>query len=230
MKVLRCVVVEDEPLAQERLLTYIGKVPGLMLVAAFSDAATAIAFLEAESVDMLFLDVQLGGMSGIALLEKVRPACAVVLTTAYSDYALQGYDLNITDYLLKPYTFDRFLQAVDKAKDKERQIKVADNKEFLFVKTEYRLERVLVSDLLFIEGMRDYRRLHLTNKKIMTLQTFRHFEAEFSPNQLARVHKSYMVAPNKIEFVERDRIRIGSVLIPVSETYRARFMSLIAGK
>jgi DNA-binding LytR/AlgR family response regulator len=181
-------------------------------------------------VDVLFLDIQLGGTSGIDLLQMARPSGAVILTTAFDAYALQGYDLNVTDYLLKPYTFERFLQAVGKALVKVGQVQEAPQTAAIFVKTEYRLERVELSDLLYIEGMRDYRRLHLIDKKIMTLQTFGHFEQEIPSHLACRVHKSYMVSLSKIEAIERDRIRIGAMHIPVSDTYKAGFMERLRNR
>lgn len=223
-----CIIVEDEPLALERTRTYVARVPELQLVGAFSSATEALVYLASHAVDVLFLDVQLGDMSGLRLLELARPPGAVILTTAYDQYALQGYDLNVTDYLLKPFTFERFLQAVGKAQAKHRtEPLVPVIPEFFFVKTEYRKEKVALADLLYIEGMRDYRRLHLAGRRIMTLQTFGHFEQELPAHAVCRVHKSYMVALAKIESVERDRIRIGSTLIPVSDTYRAGFLKSI---
>lgn len=223
-----CIIVEDEPLALERTRAYLARVPELRLAASFSSATDALVYLASHAVDILFLDIQLGDMTGLRLLELARPAGAVILTTAYDQYALQGYDLDVTDYLLKPFTFERFLQAVGKAQARLRTDPAPTSlPEFFFVKTEYRKEKVALAELLYIEGMRDYRRLHLRDRRIMTLQTFGHFEQELPTSAVCRVHKSYMVALDKIESVERDRIRIGSTLIPVSDTYRAGFLRTI---
>lgn len=187
----------------------------------------ALDFLKSNKIDVLFLDINMDGLSGIQLLENIKIDGQVILTTAYNEYAMKGYDLNVTDYLLKPFTFERFLQAVDKAQAKAVIKHSGAEKKFIFIKTEYRLEKVSLDDILYIEGMRDYRRIHTLSKRIMTLQTFREFEEEIPQDIICRVHKSFMVAIGKIESVERDRIKLGEAMIPVSETYKKNFFSLI---
>jgi DNA-binding LytR/AlgR family response regulator len=226
---IKCIIVEDEPLAAERLRSYIGKLPFLDLQASFENGIGALLHLRTNRVDLIFLDINIGEFSGIQLLETLNPQCEVIITTAYDEYALKGYDLNVADYLLKPYTFERFIQAATRVHDKLLKPGLAAEKKFIFVKTEYRLERVEFADILFIEGMRDYRRIHTPSKKIMTLQTFKELEEEIPGNIICRVHKSYMVAIDKIDSIERDLIRIGGLEIPVSDTYRKRFYELISG-
>jgi len=152
----------------------------------------------------------------------------VILITAHHEYALKGFELQVTDYLLKPYTFDRFLLAVERAKENLSRKPAASTRPFIFIKTEHRLERVLLGDILYIEGMRDYRKIHTLHKKIMTLQTFTELQRELAPNVICRVHKSYMVALDRIESVEKDRIKIGEVMIPISDTYKKPFFELIS--
>ena len=224
---IKCIVVEDEPLAMERAVGYIRKLPSLTLVATFDNAVDAFSFLKSNPVDLIFLDINLGELSGIQLLESININCDVIITTAYPDFALKGYDLNVTDYLLKPFGFDRFLQAVDKVQLRNTKNEVPAGNSFFFVKTEHRLEKIFYNDLLFIEGMRDYRKIHTNRKKIMTLQTFGEFEKEIPAAILCRVHKSYMVAIDKIDSVEKDRIYIQNNVIPVSETYKEQFYNLI---
>jgi DNA-binding LytR/AlgR family response regulator len=219
--------VEDEPLAQERLKNYIQKLPYLQLLTVFDNGVDALVFLKSTPVQLMFLDINIGELSGIQLLESARLQLEVIIITAYDEFALKGFDLNVTDYLLKPYTFERFLQAVEKAKHNLTKQAAAPEKKFIFVKTEYRLEKVLLQDILYIEGMRDYRRIHTLHKRIMTLQTFKEFEQEIPPAIICRVHKSYMVAIDKIDAVERDGIKIGEMIIPVSETYRKGFYGVI---
>ncbi len=222
---LRCIIIEDEPLAMERTRMFVAKVPFLHLEAAFDNAFEGLTYLREKPVDVLFLDINMDELSGIELLETTRITCPVIITTAFPEYALKGYELNVTDYLLKPFTFSRFLQAVDKAR-----LQIAEPAkaiDYLFVKTENRLEKISVPDILFIEGMRDYRRIHCLNKRIMTLQTFGELARMLPPAQVCRVHKSYMVGLANIEAVERSRIVIGKERIPVSETYRAAFFALI---
>ncbi|MGZ3885627.1 MAG: LytR/AlgR family response regulator transcription factor [Bacteroidia bacterium] len=224
---MNCIIIEDEPLALERTKSYVLRLPYLNLLTTFESGIDAVAFLKENRVDILFLDINMDELSGIQLLESTNIRSEVIITTAYSEYALRGFDLNVTDYLLKPFTFERFLQAVEKAQNNLTKPGFAGEKKFIFVKTEYRLEKLSLDEILYIEGMRDYRRIHTIDKRIMTLQTFKEFELNIPRNIICRVHKSFMVSLDKIVFVERDRIRIKDVLIPVSETYKKEFLALI---
>lgn len=226
---ISCIIVEDEPLAAERLKSYVQKLQELELVAVFDNGLDALNFLKSNPVDLLFLDINLGEISGIRMLETFNIPAQVILTTAYHEYALKGYELNICDYLLKPFTFERFIQAVEKVKQRHVSPDAGVQRKFIFVKTEYRLEKILLSDILYIEGMRDYRRIHTVDKRIMTLQTFKDFEKEVSPDVLCRVHKSFMVSVERIDAVEKDEIRIGERFIPISETYKKEFLERIKG-
>jgi len=225
-----CIIIEDEPLAMERTKGFVLKTPFLELLGTFDNALTGLAFLKSNEVDILFLDINMDELSGIELLENSNINSQVIFTTAYQEYALKGYELNVTDYLLKPFTFNRFIQAVNKAQEKLVHSAKAQVVDFIFVKTENRLEKILLADLLYIEGMRDYRRLHCQSKKIMTLQTFTELEKMIPSHLVCRVHKSYMVAPNKIETIERGRIKIADTIIPISATYKAAFLKLIKGQ
>ena len=224
---LNCIIVEDEPLALERTKGFILKLPFLNLLSSFDNAIDALSFLKTNNVDLLFLDINMDGLSGIELLESATIDSHVIITTAYQEYALKGFDLQVSDYLLKPFTFERFVQAVDKAQNDLSKTDHANGKNFFFVKTEYRLEKIFFNDVLYIEGMKDYRKIHTTGKPIMTLQTFNDFEREISSSQICRVHKSYMVSLDKIESIERDRIKIRDVLIPISDTYKEMFYKVI---
>jgi two-component system LytT family response regulator len=224
---LNCIIVEDEPLALARARAYALKIPYLQVQASFDNGMDALLHLKAHPVDILFLDIQLGEISGIQLLEAAKINCEVIITTAYNEFALKGFELHVTDYLLKPYTFERFLQAVEHAHANILQKQTATDKKFIFVKTENRLEKIQLSELLYIEGMRDYRRIHTTTKRIMTLKTFRELEEEIPTHIACRVHKSWMVAIDKIDAVERERIVIGDVRIPISESYREQFFAVI---
>ena len=224
---INCIVVEDEPLAMERTVGYVNKLPALNLLTTFDNALDAFTFLQTNTIDLIFLDINLGELSGIQLLELIKTNSAVIITTAYPDYALKGYELNVTDYLLKPFDFDRFLQAVGKVQRSLKVKETATSKTFFFVKTENRFEKIFFSEVLYIEGMRDYRKIHTRQRKIMTLQTFSEFEKEIPAMILCRVHKSYMVAIDKIDVVEKDRIFIQHEVIPVSDTYKQQFFQLI---
>lgn len=223
-----CLIVEDEPLAQQRLAEYVRRLPALDLRGTVASAVDALAFTRAEPVRLIFLDIALGGMSGIELLESARLDAAVILTTAHHEFALRAFDLEVVDYLLKPFTFARFVQAVDRARAAApAEHGAAAARRWIFVKTEFRLERVLLRDLLYVSGEGDYRSLHTVQKRLRTLETFAELERRLPPDVVCRVHKSYMVAVDKVESIERDRVRIGSAIIPISETYRDRFYALV---
>ncbi|MDR3713024.1 MAG: LytTR family DNA-binding domain-containing protein [Puia sp.] len=239
-----CIIIEDEPLAQERLRGFVSKLSYLNLLSVFDNGIDARAFLRSNAVDLIFLDINMGEFSGIQLLESTSIGCQIIIITAYHEYALKGFELNVTDYLLKPYTFERFLQAVDRAQNNLQnnlQNSLRNNRQnypakegpapdlkFIFVKTEHRLEKVVLGDVLYIEGMRDYRRIHTLHKQIMTLRPFREFEQEIPPRIICRVHKSFMVSLDKIESIERDRIRIRDKLVPISDTYKRSFFELLS--
>ncbi|HMI68242.1 MAG TPA: LytTR family DNA-binding domain-containing protein [Cyclobacteriaceae bacterium] len=222
-----CLIIEDEPLALEKTKGFVNKVPFLQLSATFDNALTGLTYLNNHKVDLLFLDINMDELSGIELLESSKINSQVIITTAYLEYALKGYELQITDYLLKPFTFNRFLQAVNKAQENIVRRASESQPNFIFVKTENRLEKIMLDEIVYIEGMRDYRRIHTVSKKVMTLQNFSEFEKVIPSSLVCRVHKSFMVALNKIESVERSRIKIGGQLIPISETYKEVFFQLI---
>ena len=224
-----CIIVEDEPLALERTMNYVQKLPFLHLKASFDNAVDALVFLQSNQIDLIFLDIILGELSGSRLLEPSTIYSQVIITTAYPDYAIKGFDLSVTDYLLKPFPFERFVQAVDKVRNNLEKTEVLSDKKFIFVKTEYRLEKVMLDEILYIEGMRDYRCIYTLSKRIMTLQTFGDLEREIPSHLICRVHKSYMVAIDKIESIEKEVIKIGEKYVPVSETYKKGFWKVIGG-
>jgi DNA-binding LytR/AlgR family response regulator len=237
---IETVIVEDEPLAQERIRGYVEMLPFLRLAAVFDNAIDALAYLQANEVGLLFLDINLGDFSGIQLLESIKISSEVVISSAYDQYAIKGFELRVTDYLLKPYTFERWLQAVDRVRENlavrdrlpgvggdGRQVAAAVERKYVFIRTEHRLEKLLLDDLLYIEGRRDYRRIQAVGRQIMTLATFSDLERAIPPGIAFRIHKSYMVALARIDSVEKDVVRIGQTFIPVSETYKKAFLQAI---
>lgn len=222
-----CIIIEDEPLALERTKNFVNKIPFLNLLGSFDNALNGLAFLKTNKIDLLFLDINMDELSGIELLESSKITSEVIITTAYQEYALKGYELSVTDYLLKPFTFNRFLQAVNKVQENLSVRLMEAPRDFVFVKTKNRLEKITFNDIIYIEGMRDYRRIHTLTKKIMTLQNFSELEQLIPPHLVCRVHKSYMVALNKIESIERNRIKIANQLLPISDTYKDAFLQRI---
>lgn len=227
MRKYSCIIIEDEPLALERTKGFVVKTPFLNLLNSFDNALDGLAFLNANKVDLLFLDINMDELSGIELLESSKLDCQVIITTAYAEFALKGYELDIADYLLKPFTFERFLQAVNKTISKNNVQETESELKHIFVKTENRLEKINIDDIVYIEGMRDYRRIHTLNKRIMTLQTFSELEELIPARLICRVHKSFMVSISKINEIERSRIKIADQIIPISETYREHFFGVI---
>jgi two-component system, LytTR family, response regulator len=226
---INCIVVEDEPLAAEKLTGFISEIPFLRLLQSFENGIDAMGFVKTNLVDLVFLDIQMYKFSGIQFLEALTERPQIVIVSAYDQYALRGYEFSVTDYLLKPYSFDRFVQAIDKVMDKHKlktqsqtPISMVQD-DILFVKTEYRIEKINIDDILFIQGMKDYQMIVTTEEKIMTLQSFREIENVLPIPAFVRIHKSYIVALNKIESIERNRIKIAHELLPISDTYKDVF-------
>lgn len=229
---INCIAIDDEPLAIAKLEGFTGKFPNLKLIRTFDNAIEAIGWLKENSIDLIFLDIQMEQLTGIQFLEATGTNSRIIITSAYDSYAIKGFELNVTDYLLKPYSFQRFVQAVNKVMDyysQKENVKetVSENDSFIFVKTEYRLERIDLNDILYIEGMKDYLRIVCTNKKIMTLQSFAKIEESLPSKKFCRVHKSFIVAIDKIKSIERGVIVIADQRIPVSNTYKENFFSKI---
>jgi two-component system LytT family response regulator len=219
---IKCIIIEDEPLAIKKLVNYINKLPTLNLLETFDSAISAIGFLKANSIDLIFLDIEMKELTGIQLLESINTKSKVIITTAYEKYAIKGFELQVSDYLLKPITFERFIKACDKViQDLGQQVSNEHCK--IFVKTEYRLEGINTSDILYIEGMGDYRRIVTTQKKIMTLQSFKELTDILPTDKFFRVHNSYIVSLDRIEKIERNRITINEKLIPISESFGKEF-------
>lgn len=223
----RCVTVDDEPLALEKINGFVEQLPRLKLEASFDNARDALNYLAGHPADILFLDIQMDRLTGLDLLAALPEKPQVILSTAYSEYALKGYELEVTDYMLKPYSFERFARAANLAIKRIDEKAASQSADFIFVKADYRLVKIKLEEILFIEGMRDFRCIVTTTGKILTQQTFGSFEEQLPATAFVRVHKSYMVAVAKIESIEKHRIKIGKELLPVSESYRETFYKVI---
>ena len=238
---INCIAIDDEPLALDIIREYCSRVPFLNLEKTFDNALDSIEYIRNNHLDLIFLDIQMEELSGIQLMNALTQRPYVIFTTEYDSYALQGFELDVMDYLLKPISFERFIKGVNKVYEKiqldrkenatqETILTIAPGDPFFFVKTETRIEKIRFADVLFIEGMGDYWRIITTTKKIMSLLNYKKLEEILPQNQFVRVHKSFIVALDKIESVERNRIRIGDQLIPISETYRKSFFDRIEKK
>lgn len=215
MSKLECIIIEDEPLAASRMKEFISKRPELNLVGTFVDGIEALSYLSKREIDLVFLDINIGGISGIELLEKSKKKFRVIITTAYPEYALKGYELNVDDYLLKPFQFVRFSAAVDRVLERLSEVV----KPSISVKSENRLERIFIHEILFIEGMDDYRRIHLKDRRIMTLATFRQLEEMLQGSSVIRIHRSYMVNLQWVNSFSKQELQLNNKVFPISETY-----------
>ena len=226
---IRCIAIDDEPPALAKLTGYIGRIPELLLLETFDSALAAMSWLRENRADLIFLDIEMEGLTGIQFIEAATPQAAIIIISAYDQYAVKGFDLNVTDYILKPYSFERFARAVNRMLTERQAVSGETHEEenFIFVKTEYRLEKVELRKILYVEGMSDYLRIVCTDKKIMTLQSFGRMEEILPKKRFCRVHKSYIVAIDSIDSIERNIIKIGTMRIPVSITYRSSFFSRI---
>lgn len=234
---IRCIAVDDEPLALEIISEYVAKLPELSLVATFTNAIKALEMVQRGEIDLVFLDVQMPELTGIQFAKIINGKCDVVLTTAYPQYALEGYDLNVTDYLLKPIAFERFYQAVHKIVErKTAQQQVSERtaekatvlNDFIFVKTEHKYQRVDFDDILYVEGLKDYVSIYTSTERIVTLQNMKKMEEILPAHRFVRVHRSYIVALDKIASIERSRIYINDQVIAVGDTYKDGFYQYIS--
>lgn len=221
---INCIVIDDSPLAVEKLEGFISEISDLQLLRSFNNGKEAIAFMKNAAIELIFLDIQMEEMNGLEILEQLPFKPSVVIASAYSEYAIKGFDYAVSDYLLKPYSFSRFKQAVEKVMN-ERGNK--PQKDFIFIKTEYRMERVDFADILYIEGQGGYLRIITTKSKIMTLQNFHTMELLLPSDNFMRIHKSYIIALNKVEQIERNIIRIDKKQIPIGNTYREKLYHVL---
>jgi DNA-binding LytR/AlgR family response regulator len=224
---MTCVAVDDEPLALDLLEDNIKKIPFLKLVKKCSNALEANTFMQTQSVDLIFLDIQMPGITGIQFLQGLsKNPPLVIFITAYEKYALEGYNLDVIDYLLKPVSFERFLKAVNKAYDKfntqKGPIAQQANATYLFVNSEYNLVRIDFSDIAYIEGLKDYVKIFLLSaqRPVITRMSMKSLEEKLPGDQFVRVHKSFIVSLNKITSIRKGRISLLKAQIPISEHYK----------
>ncbi|RZL69508.1 MAG: response regulator transcription factor [Pedobacter sp.] len=242
--ILKCIAVDDEPLALDIIADYVAKVPFLELVKRTENAIEAMQLVQEGNIDLVFLDIQMPELTGIQFLKIAGNKASYILTTAYSQYALESYDLNVSDYLLKPIAFDRFYKAVEKVRNQRQKQETtavpvpepvaapvnAPIQDFIFVKTEHKIQKIELDDILYIEGLKDYISIFTKNERVITLQNMKKMEETLPKGDFIRVHKSYIIAVDKIESIERSRIAIAGKTIPVGDTYRDAFFKLIDAK
>jgi len=230
---ITCIAIDDEPLALKQISAYIDKTPSLKIAGQFESAIEAIDFLTNFKVDLMFVDINMPDLSGMDFVKSLVDPPKVIFTTAYSEYAIDGFRVNAIDYLLKPIGYTDFLKAVEKAKDwfKKDAIlpeEVNSNKDSLFIKSEYKLLRIKLENIVFIEGMREYIQIHTKNDPpVMTLMSMKKIEEFLPVDKFMRVHRSFIVNLSQISTVERNRIVFGKKYIPISDQYKEKFKEYI---
>ena len=230
MKKLSCIIVDDEPVARKILQEFVEQVAFLDCHGKFENAMKVETFLKGNPVDLILLDIEMPKVSGLQFLQKLNVDSMAILTTAFPQYALEGYELDIIDYLLKPFAFNRFLKAVHKAKDyyeMKTRTGGATASSYIFIKSEKRIEKVELSDILFAESVGNYVSVYTATKKIMAYLTMKSLEGQLPAADFIKIHQSYLVNGAKIEAIEGNEIKIGSNSLPMSRNYRETVMKIV---
>jgi two-component system response regulator LytT len=231
---ITAIAIDDEPLALQLVTGYIGKTPGLKLIGKFDNPLDAGEFLVNNPVDLIFVDIQMPDLSGIEFTRLLEKGPKVIFTTAFEKYALEGYKLEIVDYLLKPFSYEEFLSAFQKVQklinlERKSKISVEANSEFLFLKSDYKIKRINFNDILYIEGLKDYVKVYTLHvpKPILSLSSLKLLESKLPEKKFMRVHRSFIVNLEKIDTIERNRIVFGKEYIPVSDQYKEKFQEYL---
>lgn len=228
---LKCLVVDDEPIARKGMEEYVQEIAFLHLAGTCENAVRAATFLSEQAVDLILLDIRMPRLSGIDFLKTLKEPPMVILTTAYSEYALEGYSLDVIDYLVKPIAFDRFLKAVQKAHDFQalRVRQEARPVDYFFIKCDHKYERVNYADVLYVEAMQNYCIVHTRDHKLITYITLSGLEEKLPADRFLKVHKSFIVALDKIKSVDGSEIVVGAARVPISRTLKDEVMNKIVG-
>jgi DNA-binding LytR/AlgR family response regulator len=232
---MRCLIIDDEPLARELLESYLVKIEELKLVKSCSNALEAFTFLQEKPVDLIFLDIEMPQVSGIELLRSLKNKPAVILTTAYREYAFEAYDLDVIDYMLKPINFDRFLRGIGKIKqlkpyDSPGEVDIPNSsfeEAYLYMKENREMKKVYLKDILYIESLRDYVRVKMINKELITYQKISYLEQKRPQQKFIRIHRSFMVALDKIRAFSQNNVRINNVDLPIGRNYKQAVLKIL---
>ena len=232
---IRCIAIDDDAKALEMIENCIARIPFLELLKTFDNAFHAIEYMDSEEVDLIFTDVEMPALNGLEFVGSLRRRPCFIIISEQDRYAVEAFNLEATDYLLKPFTFERFLKAVNKVREHIRlktsgQASVQSEipgRDFIFIKSDYKTIRINVNDILFVEGVKDYVKLHTVDKPVLTLLSLRVLEQGLPCERFMRVHRSYIVALNKIDVIEKSRIKIGQHTITISDMYREAFLDRI---
>jgi two-component system, LytTR family, response regulator len=221
---INCIIVDDEPIARDILRTYIAQVPYLNLVGECSDAFEAMQQINRQPVDLVVLDINMPRLSGLDMLRTLKKYPAIIITSAYSDYALEGFELSVTDYLLKPFSFQRFVQATEKVhqlrQPADHPAPIAPKEDFIMVKADKKLTKIFFNELTYVEAYGNYIFIYTGPNRIMSKQTLTQFEEQLPTTQFVRIHKSYVVSLKAVKFLEGNELSIGAKKLPVGKVYR----------
>ena len=231
---ITAVAIDDEPLALQLIVDYIQKTPDLILAGQFENPLEAVHFISNNQVDLVFTDIQMPGLNGIEFTRSMVNRPVVIFTTAFDKYALEGFRLDVADYLLKPFTYEEFLMSVQKAERMIRSVmkpaeEVRADNEFLFLKSDYKIKRINFSNVIYIEGLKEYVKVYTaqSDKPILSLTSLKNLETKLPPDRFMRVHRSFIVNLEKIETIDRSRIVFGKKYIPVGDQYRDKFQEFL---
>ncbi|MEN0047852.1 MAG: LytTR family DNA-binding domain-containing protein [Bacteroidota bacterium] len=224
---LKTIIVDDEPIARQIIQQYAADDTRLEILADCKNALEAMRFLQQNEIDLIFLDINMPKLTGLEMLKTLNNPPMVIFTTAYREYAVEGFELAALDYLVKPFSLPRFLQAVNRAVEKKGNIVKVGIPNFFFIKADGRNTKVRYDEILYIEAMSEYIRIHTISQRITTLQSLRYMESKLPKDQFLRVHRSYLVALNKIKTVEGNQIWIGEIKVPVSKSHRKVLSQLL---
>lgn len=232
---ISCLIVDDEPMALNLVESYVLKTPFLDLIKKCHSGIQALSYLDEEKVDLIFLDIQMPDLTGLQLAKVLPKSTRIIFTTAFDQYAIEGFKAEALDYLLKPFDYSEFLMAATKAKEwfelvKNQEKKAPETQDFLFVKSEYKQIKINLKDVLYFESLKDYVKIWLKaeTKPILTLMSLKTLEEELSSDQFMRVHRSFIVALNNIDTIERSQILINNQRITISDQYRSRFLEFVS--
>lgn len=228
---INCVLIDDEPLALQLLEDFVNKTPYLKLAGKFEEPLQALPLLESMDVDLLFLDIKMPDISGIDFFKSLTTKPEVIFTTAYSEFAIDGFELKAMDYLLKPVSFEKFLSACNRVKEylELKNNKPGRDKDYFFINASHKLHKVFYDDILYLEGLKDYTKIHLTSSQapLVILHNLKYFEDLLEHTEFIRIHRSYIVSIRKVATASRKSVTIQSKELPVSDNYRDGFFSII---
>jgi two-component system, LytTR family, response regulator LytT len=231
---VKTIIIDDEPLALQLVEDYVLKTPGLELAGKFDSSLDALEFINNSKVDLVFLDIQMPDLNGIEFARSLERGLKIIFTTAYPNYALEGFRVDAVDYLLKPFSYEEFLKGVNKAiklikLEEKAPSLIESNSEFLFLKSEYKIKRINFGDILYIEGLKDYIKVYTQNepKPVLSLTSLKLLESKLPSSMFMRVHRSFIVNLQKISTIERSRIIFGKTYIPVSDQYKDKFQEYL---